>query len=584
MEMSKFLKTCLLLAFSGANLLYMHYYFIYCNLYVDADKMFLYAPFINILSVITDVSVVFLVWLCITWGRIRLSVHLCFGTTLLWSFSNVFYSRFFYQCLTLTSIQQTTNIFDGVVINSILYGFEWSDFYYILNFTLYVYAYKRTQRYNRVFVMGKKALACILFIPFLSFASSFLIYTLYFFTSPHYKHHPNLFLPGVNENLINPFVWKNSMPCNVLYQSGSIRFLLSDIKDEFATYELSTEDKNRIKREYMDHNLRSTSHSSNPQIKNVVFILLESFLSVSSNLKVQGKEITPFLNSLRNDSTVYYNGKIMSNITLGESGDGQLIYMSGLLPLRNRVTVGIAKHTNLKGLPQVLKDKYGVKYTEIIIPSSPVIWEQRYMNERYGIDFMISATDVEGTSAFLIDEETIFSLAKGTGKERKQPFFSMVLSVSTHQPYNNSVDNNFSLDDKNYPTQFLNYLIACHYVDQQIRDYFSFLQQKGIYENSLIIIASDHQPHINQLHMEGRIKQELPLYIINSGIDVKTMYQGKANQLDIYTTILDVLGINNEWLGLGHTLLTSSYINSVDNNKYDLSEMIIMGDYFEKTH
>lgn len=65
---------------------------------------------------------------------------------------------------------------------------------------------------------------------------------------------------------------------------------------------------------------KTQSKSSN---KNVVYILLESFLSVSSDLFVDGKEITPFLNKLKKDSNTYYNGKIRPNITIGESGDGQ---------------------------------------------------------------------------------------------------------------------------------------------------------------------------------------------------------------------------------------------------------------------
>ena len=70
--------------------------------------------------------------------------------------------------------------------------------------------------------------------------------------------------------------------------------------------------------------------------------MLESFLSAPIGLTVDGKEITPFLNSLKEDSTVYYNAHVTPNITMGESGDGQFIFMTGLLPLRDKLTVGEA--------------------------------------------------------------------------------------------------------------------------------------------------------------------------------------------------------------------------------------------------
>ena len=82
--------------------------------------------------------------------------------------------------------------------------------------------------------------------------------------------------------------------------------------------------------------------------------------------------------------------------------------------------------------------------------------------------------------------------------------------------------------------------------------------------------------------MEKRIATDLPLYIINSGFNIQNMYHGYANQLDVYTTILDILGINNKWLGLGHTLLSTHYTNSVSEKTYKLSEKIILGNFFKE--
>lgn len=579
--MSKNLSLGLGLSFSAINLLFMHYYFVYENLYVGS--MFAFTPLFNVLSVISDVSILFLFLYCSTWGRIKLSINLCFLTTLIWSFANIFYSRFFYQCLTLSAFQQASNVFDSIVIKSMLGGFRLCDLYYLLFSIVYLVTYKLYLN-KRLPKSGwrKSFFSQFLAIPLVIFGIAFVIYSFYHFLSPKFRHHPELFVPQLKENLINPFVWKSSMPVNTHFVAGSMRFLFSDICDEFTCYDLTKDEKSEIFSEYSNHQLRKTEHPINNSIKNVIFILLESFLSVSSDLYVGGKEITPFLNNLKKDSTIYYNGEILPNITIGESGDGQLIYMSGLLPLKNRITVGIAKRRTLLGLPQILKERFGIKYSEIIIPSSPVLWEQKYMNERYGIDSMLSATDTIGTSAFLINEETVFSLAENTKKEEKQPFFSMVLGISTHQPYNEPVDTEFTIADPSIPIQYNNYLIACHYVDKQIEKYFNFLREKKIYDNSLIIIASDHHPHIDQLHMEGKVSKELPLYIINSGIDVETMYHGRANQLDVYTTILDILGIESEWRGLGYTLLSPFYTNSVDEKKYELSQKIIMGNYFKE--
>ena len=569
------------LMFPIINLLFMHYSFVLKGLY--NGEMHAFMPIVNLFSIVLDVAVVFLFFLCLTKGKKNLSVHLTFILTLIWSFSNILYSRFFYQCLSISALNQASNVFDGLVIKSIFAGFEWSDCFFVLWPAIYIIvALKKRSIVNITQSASKEDFILFTIMPLASFALSISTYSIYHFSSPHFRHHPELYWAQLNEYVLNPLKFKSVMPVNAQFISGSVRYIILEIADEFAIWELTNNEIEQIKKETQNSRQWNTRHKVNPQIKNVVYILLESFLSVSSDLFVDGKEITPFLNRLKKDSNTYYNGKIRPNITIGESGDGQLIYMSGLLPLRNKITVGIAKNRTLKGLPQMLKDKFGIDYTEIIIPNSPVLWEQRYMNKCYGIDKMYSSEDAEDSFSFFISEEKVFSLAKRTGKETKQPFFSMVLGISTHQPYTEPIDKDFSLEDSNLPAPYLNYLNACHYADKQIESYLSFLKEKNIYDNSLIVIVSDHHPHIDQLHMEGKVASYLPLYIINSGIDVKTMYNGIANQLDVYTTVLDILGIEGEWHGLGHTLLCPQYENSVDDTKYVLSEKIIMGDYFKK--
>ena len=89
-------------------------------------------------------------------------------------------------------------------------------------------------------------------------------------------------------------------------------------------------------------------------------------MSVSSDMRVDGKEITPFLNKLKQSDSVYYNGHLAPNITIGESGDGQFIYLTGVLPLRSKVTVGEAKSKSFPALPRLLKKFMGVNYCEIV--------------------------------------------------------------------------------------------------------------------------------------------------------------------------------------------------------------------------
>jgi lipoteichoic acid synthase len=84
------------------------------------------------------------------------------------------------------------------------------------------------------------------------------------------------------------------------------------------------------------------------------------------------------------------------------------------------------------------------------------------------------------------------------------------------------------------------------------------------------------------MDMVDKLSSNLPLFIINGGISNKDAWTGECNQLDVFTTILDILGIESQWRGLGHTLLNKNYKNSVTEKKQMMSEWIINSDYFSE--
>jgi lipoteichoic acid synthase len=119
-------------------------------------------------------------------------------------------------------------------------------------------------------------------------------------------------------------------------------------------------------------------------------------------------------------------------------------------------------------------------------------------------------------------------------------------------------------------------------MDNQIKRYFDSLKAKGLYDSSLIVIVADHHVSENQLELPPNIKErELPVFIINGGFSNDEAWHGQCNQLDVFTTILDILNIDSEWRGLGHTLLNPHYKNSLTEAGHNYSEWIILSDYFK---
>jgi len=356
----------------------------------------------------------------------------------------------------------------------------------------------------------------------------------------------------------------------------------NEINELSLSSKLSESDIKNIEEIISDHRHRETLNKKNAEIKieNIIFIIIESYLSVSSDMSAAGIEITPYLNSLKRDSNVYYNGNMHANIGIGESSDGQFIYMTGLLPLQNSITIGKASNITLPGLPKLLKRRFADMEARMIIPTSPGLWNQKEMCDKYGFDKLYSADDYHNGQYKTLTDEQIFDFAIQIDKEHKRPFFSVILTMSMHSPYDKTVDTDKIIHDNSLPENYNNYLTACHYTDKQIGKYLEYLKHTGIYDKSLIIISADHHAHPNLFDMAGRVSENIPLYIINGNIDHIKKRQQQCNQLDVYTTILDILDIKSKWKGLGNTLLNYDYANSVDKEKIELSEKIIRGDFF----
>ena len=340
-----------------------------------------------------------------------------------------------------------------------------------------------------------------------------------------------------------------------------------------GSLQLTKAQKATIENEIRNQKTRIDNSGTGQTYENVVFLIIESYLSYTSDKKIDGKEVTPFLNSLKKDSTVYYNGQMSENVTMGESSDGQFIYMTGLLPLRSSITISKARDAELPGLPKHLS-----KRTHMIVPTISSMWAQDEMCQQYGFELLYSQSDyAKGEYSYLNDEQ-VFQLAMQKDKETDNPFFSVVLTMSMHQPYRKQIDSTLLITDPSMPKDLACYLNACHYTDRQVERYFEHLKRSGLYDNSLIVIAADHSVHNTDF---GGVSKEIPLYIVNVPNSIRDkMWKGACNQIDVYPTILDLLGIESDWYGLGHSLLSPNYCNAIDSKKWDVSEWIIRGDYF----
>ena len=546
-----------------SNLLFMHYY---CLITLDMEWSLELSSYIdNCLGVSFDVLVLFLLThLLLLWKKTKTAISICFIVTWIWSFANVMYSRFFHHYITLSAVSQTGTLFDSLMLDCIVSELRLFDLYYVAIIPLYISMYKRLSLAKMSVKKVFQFFLCILVADILAhgITSAFC----------HVDRKVEYAFYRLYNRHINQ-TWQFLSPNYAGFHRGSVRTLVYELKNNIQGIHKLSENETKQIKEYISDSHPTFNHP-NLTYTNIIIILVESYMSFISDMKVSSGEVTPFLNTLKRDSTTYYNGCMRENVTIGESSDGQFIYMTGLLPLRAVITVSKARKICLPGLPKKLGKK-----SRMIIPTIASMWNQDDMCRQYNFNSLYTCRNYMGASSNLNDEQ-VFQLAMQKDIETDIPFFSVVLTMSMHQPYTKQIDPTFPVADSSIPKDLACYLNVCHYTDRQIERYFEHLKRTGLYDNSLIVIAADHPVHNTDF---GGVSKNIPLYIVNIPDDIRErMWHGECNQIDVYTTLLDLLGVESDWYGLGHSLLSPNYSNVIDSRKWDVSEWIIRGDYFSK--
>lgn len=560
-----------MLALCTANLFFMHYRIISITGTEAGLRHYEYLD--NAASVILDVSLLMLLFLIVTGRRMRCSLMCTYTVTLLWALANIIYARYFGLYISVSAMTQLSNMANGFMIDCMLDGLSSSEAISGLSVILFAVLY----RYARSVRTSYQALLWWLVPAAATFCYNTHVVSI--IAKENYDNHS--FWWNMNRRYYSP-IQSTLSPQLTNFTSGTLRTLsISAVNYMTASYQLDEAGRQRIEAEYKDNSLRTTPHRQRPDINNVVFIIVESYLSAITDMKIGNTEVTPYLNALKRDSNVYYNANVHPDIAMGESSDGQFICMTGILPLRKDITINKAQSITLPGLATYMKQTFTGIQTRMIIPTLPSFWSQNNMCQQYGFDRLYSATDYMDSRYGSLNDEQIFDLAMSVDEVSSGPFFTVILTMSMHSPYSHPTDTGNILTDSTLPEKFCNYLTAAHYTDKQIAEYLEHLKTKGLYDKTLIVIAADHHAHSPLFDMEDKLPTDTPLYIINGNIDNNTAWHGPCHQLDIYTTILDVLAIDAQWHGLGHTLLNSSYTPSVNENIYELSEAIIHGDYFK---
>lgn len=315
---------------------------------------------------------------------------------------------------------------------------------------------------------------------------------------------------------------------------------------------------------------------------NLVFILVESLESWPLRA-INGIEYMPNLTMLTKDGHVAFCERLVAQVAHGNSADGQMIDVSGLLPIDN----GAACRLYYQNIYPCWAQCYE---NSAIINPSPKTWRQDEMTEAYQFKDLIEPQNGEGWQDADIANHLIQYIDTVS-----QPFCALSLTITSHAPFNYGARHPKYMQD-GMPSMMQAYLNTLNYVDSCVGAVVEYvMHSEQLAGNTMIIISGDHTIFRNTI-------EEFDAYASTNGIDMQTTktytpliiyspfilqniyVSDVCYQMDIYPTILPLIGCEDYyWKGLGINLLDAEaranrYLSADEASR--LSNKLIRSNYF----
>lgn len=314
---------------------------------------------------------------------------------------------------------------------------------------------------------------------------------------------------------------------------------------------------------------------------NLIFILFESLESWPID-SVCGYAYMPYLQQLTQQEYVLYADKLCSQTRHGNSADGQMIGITGLLPISNGATCRLYGKNCFPN--------YAHFYTHSAIANpAPGMWQQSVVTFSYQFEELIEPTkgDHWGDSGLV---EKVLEYVQN----QDSSFCILGITVDSHVPFAHGSTHPKHVVE-GMPNIMSAYLNCLSYTDSCIGALLDAIQNSPMAANTTIVISGDHtifrskDAEMDKFAKENGIPMQTghtftPLIIYSPEIEGNIQVTDTCYQKDIFPTILHLIGAEDYyWHGFGINLLDSAARNNrpcTEQEAYRLSDLIIRSDYF----
>lgn len=306
--------------------------------------------------------------------------------------------------------------------------------------------------------------------------------------------------------------------------------------------------------------------------KSVIFLQLESFQQFVIGRKINNQELTPNLNKLAASSFNFANFHYV--VGPGTSSDAEFVTFTSLLNLANQAVVWDYPANEYDAYPEAI---HRIGYATVAYHAdSKNFWNRANAFPNFGIQQYVAEDDfAEGEQlGYGLNDREFFKQTAAKISALPRPFYAHVISLSSHSPFEiPAVEQKLDLSGTSLSELQKNYLQAINYTDRAIGEFLEELKKRGLISEIAIIVMGDHEGFIfdksdmNFARFLGYKNgftdltylqaKQMPFMIHFPDRSLVGVDNRSASQIDIYPTLVNLLGIKAEGQVMGVDLFGS---------------------------
>lgn len=317
--------------------------------------------------------------------------------------------------------------------------------------------------------------------------------------------------------------------------------------------------------------------------RNVIVIHLESFQQFLIDKKINGQEVTPFLNSLYHGQDTYAFSNFFNQVGQGKTSDAEnMLEISTYGLSQGSLFATLGNDNTFQAAPAILKQRAG--YTSAVFHGNVAsFWNRNNVYKNLGYQYFFDASyfDTSGDKAtgYGLKDKLLFADSIKYLQHLQQPFYVKYLTVTNHFPFDlddEDKDSNFTTTNTGSSTVD-NYFVTAHYLDQSLQEFFSYLDKTGLAKKSIIMIYGDHYGISNSENknlasvlgknaddwtdFDNVQMQRVPLmFVIPGSGGHGGIYSTYGGEIDVLPTLLHLLGISTKrYIQFGTDLFSSQH-------------------------